>query len=137
MQELITSIMRFTTAVTLFGMQQVQNAVGIAADTTGAINRFRAELDKLSDAVEQHIDDSKKATLDSMLRAQVDLVDRGFTAMNMQVLDPREMVQTTTDLMRKTTDSLVDMMKKTADGAQTSGGSAEPQKASEALAGGK
>ena len=36
--------MRFSAAMTLFGMQQMQNAVGAAADTQAAVSKFREAL---------------------------------------------------------------------------------------------
>ena len=112
MQELIASMMRFSAAMTLFGMQQMQNAVGAAADTQAAVNKFREALDAMSAAVAAQMDESKKATLENMSKVQSDLVDRTFDAMNVQAMDPREMMQTTGDLMRKTTDSLAGMVQK-------------------------
>ena len=112
MQELIASMMRFSAAMTLFGMQQMQNAVGAAADTQTAVTKFREALDAMSAAVAAQMDESKKATLENMSKVQSDLVDRTFDAMNVQAMDPREMMQTTGDLMRKTTDSLAGMVQK-------------------------
>jgi hypothetical protein len=112
MQELIASMMRFSAAMTLFSMQQLQNAVGVAADSQAAVNKFREALDAMSSAVAAQMDESKKATLENMTKVQSDLVDRTFDAMNVQAMDPREMMQTTGDLMRKTTDSLAGMVQK-------------------------
>ena len=114
MQELIASMMRFSAAITLFGMQQFQNVVGAAADTQAAMDKFREALDKVTDAVASEMDDAKKATLESVSKVQSDLVGRTFDAMNVQVMDPREVMQTTGDLMRKTTDSLAGIMQKAA-----------------------
>ncbi len=126
MQDVIASMMRFTTAVTLFGMQQVQNAVVFASDSQTAMNKFKDALDSLTDVVTKQFDSAKTATLESMLKAQKEMVDRGMSAMNVQALDPREMMQTTTDLMRKTTESFADMVKKaTADPRPN--GNAEPK----------
>jgi hypothetical protein len=123
-------MLRFSAAMTLFGMQQVQNAVGAAVDTQDALNKLTKALNAMSDAVSNQMDASKQETLKSMSKVQEDLVTRTFDAMNVQAFDPREMMNTTGDLMRKTSDSLVDMVKKTV--PQTS--SSEPKSASEALA---
>jgi ABC-type transporter Mla subunit MlaD len=128
-QELIASMMRFSAAMTLFGMQQFQNAVGAAADTQSAMNKFKEALDAMSNAVAAQMDDSKKATLDSMSKVQNDLVDRSFDAMNVQAWDPREVMQTTGDLMKKTSDSLAELVKK----AAPAKGASEPKPAAEAL----
>ncbi|MGH9719780.1 MAG: hypothetical protein ACRD8O_06175 [Bryobacteraceae bacterium] len=130
MQELMVSMMRFSAAMTLFGMQQLQNALGAAADTQATVTKFREALDSMTNAVSSQMDDSKKATLDSMTKVQSDLVDRTWDAMNVQALDPREVINTTGDLMKKTSDSLADLVKKAT--ART-GSSGEPQAASDIL----
>lgn len=112
MQELIISMMRFSAAMTLFGMQQLQNAVGAAADTQSAVDQFRKALDDMSDTVTQQMDVSKQETLKSMTNAQKDLIGNTFDAMNVRQLDPRELMNTGGDLMRKTSDSLADLVKK-------------------------
>jgi hypothetical protein len=116
--------------MTLFGMQQVQNAVGAAVDTQDALTKFSKALNAMSDAVADQMDASKQETLKSMSKVQEDMVTRTFDAMNVQALDPREMMNTTGDVMRKASDSLVEMVKKAV--PQTSSG--EPKSASEALA---
>ncbi|MBK9166274.1 MAG: hypothetical protein IPM24_02285 [Bryobacterales bacterium] len=132
-QDLMASMMRFSAAMTLFGMQQMQNAVGAAADSQAALTKFREALDSVTNAVSSQMDDSKKATLDSMSKVQNDMVDRTFDAMNVQAFSPTEMMHTGTDLMRRTTDSLAEMVKKaTATAAPESSG--EPKPAAEALA---
>lgn len=127
MQELIASMLRFSAAMTLFGMQQVQNAVGAAVDTQDALTKFSKALNAMSEAVSNQMDASKQETLKSMSKVQEDLVTRTFDAMNVQALDPREMMNTTGDLMRKTSDSLVEMVKKAVPAT-------EPKSASEVLA---
>lgn len=131
MQELIISVMRFSAAMTLFGMQQLQNAVGAAADTQAAVDQFRKALDEMSDAVTNQMDASKQATLKSMTNAQKDLVGNTFDAMNVRQLDPRELMNTGGDLMRKTSDSLADLVKKAT--APMAKSAAEPEPIGQAL----
>ena len=133
MQELITSMMKFSAAMTLFSMQQVQNAVNAAADTQSALTKFREALDKVTDVVTSQIDESKQETLKSMTKVQTDIVDRTFDAMNVDALDPREVMHTTSDLMKKTSDAMGDLVKKAA--AATAAASSEPKSAAEALGG--
>jgi len=127
MQEMMNSMMRFSAAITLFGMQQLQNAAELAIDSQAALKKFRENLDAVTNALIAQLDDSSKPALDSMTNLGSDLVDRTMTAVNVSALDPRELVHTTEDLMRKTTDSLADMIKKR---PPTAG---EPQSAAEAL----
>jgi hypothetical protein len=59
-------MIRFTNAVTLFSMQQMQNAPGTVTDSQALINRFCGALDAISNALSTQIDGSKKSTLDSI-----------------------------------------------------------------------
>ena len=112
MQDLINSIVRFSAAMTLFSMQQMQNAVGAATDTNQGLGKFRDALDAITDAVTSQLDENKKPTLNSMSNLGHDIVDRTWDAMNVSALDPREVLDTTSDLMKKTSESLADLMKK-------------------------
>ena len=112
MQDLINSIVRFSAAMTLFSMQQMQNAVGAAADTQAAFDKFRDALDAVTDAITSQLDENKKPTLDSMAHLGNDIVDRTWDTMNVSAMDPREVLKTTSDMMKKTSDSLPEMMKK-------------------------
>jgi len=127
MQEMINSMMRFSAAMTMFGMQQIQNAAELAVDSQSALKKFRENLDAVTDALIAQLDETSKPALKSMTNLGSDLVDRTMTAVNVSALDPRELVHTTEDLMRKTTDSLADMIKK----KPASNG--DPQPAAEAL----
>jgi hypothetical protein len=133
MQELINSMVRFSAAMTLFSLQQLQNTVELAVDSQAALKKFREALDSVSNAVSAQLGDALKPTADSVSKFGTDLVDRTWDAMNVSAFDPREVIQTTGDLVRKTTDSLADMMKKTTEPAKSSSG--EPQPAAEALSG--
>jgi len=124
MQDLINSIVRFSAAMTLFSMQQMQNAVGAAADTQAALGKFKDALDSITNAITSQLDDAKKPTLDSMANLGSDIVDRTWDTMNVGAMDPRQVLQTTGDLMKKTSESLAGMMKKPGNS------SGEPQPAS-------
>jgi hypothetical protein len=136
LRELTASMIRFTNAVTLFSMQQMQNALGAVTDSQAVINRFCGALDAISHTLSTQIDSTKKSTLDSMTRTGSEMVDRTMDAMNVQALHPKEMMDTTADLMRKTSESMSDMVRRTASAAH-SASSAEPESAAEALGGRK
>ena len=70
MRELISSMMRFSGAVTMFGVEQVQNAMSAPADTQAALVRLRETLDSMSESLASKLDEPKKAALDSMSKAQ-------------------------------------------------------------------
>jgi len=135
LRELTSSMIRFTNAVTLFSMQQMQNALGAVTDSQAVINRFCGALDAISNTLSTQIDATKKSTLDSMTRTGSEMVDRTMDAMNVQALNPREVMDTTADIMRKTSDSMADMVRRTSNAVQ--GAAGEPESASEALGGRK
>src|ERR1700716_1117863 len=114
LRELTSSMIRFTNAVTLFSMQQMQNALGAVTDSQQVINRFCGALDAISNTLSTQIDATKKSTLDSMTRTGSEMVDRTMDAMKAGNLNPREVMDTTADLMRKTSDSMADMVRRTA-----------------------
>ena len=134
LRDLTSSMIRFTNAVTLFSMQQMQNAIGAVTDSQAVINRFCSALDAISNTLSTQIDASKKSTLDSMSKTGSEMVDRTMDAMNVQALNPREIMDTTTDVMRKTSDSMADIVRR-ATGAGHHGDSSagEPESAAEAL----
>src|SRR6267142_5287996 len=138
LRDLTSSMIRFTNAVTLFSMQQMQNAIGAVTDSQAVINRFCNALDAISNTLSTQIDSSKKSTLDSITRTGSEMVDRTMDAMNVPALNPREMLDTTADVMRKTTDSMADLVRRATTPATHSGSSAgEPEAAADALGGKK
>ncbi|SRR6266478_4898480 len=135
LRDLTSSMIRFTNAVTLFSMQQMQNAIGAVTDSQAVINRFCNALDAISNTLSTQIDASKKSTLDSMTKTGSEMVDRTMDAMNVQALNPREIMDTTADVMRKTSDSMADIVRRTTGGGKTHhhSDSSEPESAADAL----
>jgi hypothetical protein len=133
LRELTSSMIRFTNAVTLFSMQQMQNAVGAVTDSQAVISSFCGALDAISNTLSTQIDATKKSTLESMTKTSDEMMDRTMDAMNVQSFNPKEIIDTTADVMRKTTDSMADIVRR-ATGPVTNG-AAEPESAAEALGG--
>jgi biotin synthase-related radical SAM superfamily protein len=136
LRDLTSSMIRFTNAVTLFSMQQMQNAIGAVTDSQAVINRFCNALDAISNTLSTQIDASKKSTLDSMSKTGTEMVDRTMDAMNVQALNPREIMDTTADVMRKTSDSVADIVRRasnTGKHGHTHDDSGEPESAADAL----
>jgi len=105
MRELITSMMRFSGAVTMFGVEQVQNAMAAPADTQAAISRLRETLDSMAESLTSKLDEPKKAALDSMSRAQAEVFDRTVGAVNLE---------TAGEFVRKTSESFSDAIRRPA-----------------------
>src|SRR6266851_331631 len=136
LRDLTSSMIRFTNAVTLFSMQQMQNAIGAVTDSQAGINRVCTALDAISNKLSTQIDASKKYTLDSMTKTGSEMVDRTMDAMNVQALNPREIMDTTADVMRKTSDSMADIVRRTTGGGEThhhDSSAGEPESAADAL----
>jgi vacuolar-type H+-ATPase subunit E/Vma4 len=115
MQSLIVSMMRFSAALTLFGMEQLQNSLDVVEgeeDLNKAMDRFEKAIDSLTDALVNKIDDKKKDTLKSVTKMSEDVVGRTMDSMN--VMDPREVLRATNDLLRKTTDATAEWVSKAA-----------------------
>lgn len=137
MEKLIVSMMRFSTAMTLFGMEQVQsamNTMGGGEDLSTSLDRFRRALDSFTDAMIGELDHTKRETLESVTNVSEDAIHRTMEGVNLSMMDPREVIRTSADLMKKTSDSLADFMAGSEKGEDSSK-SGEPKRAAEALSG--
>ena len=115
MQSLIVSMMRFSAALTLFGMEQLQSSLNVVEgeeDLNKAMERFEKALDSLTDALVNKIDDKKRDTLKSVTKMSEDVVGRTMDSMN--VMDPREVLRATNDLLKKTSDATAEWVSKAA-----------------------
>ena len=136
MQELLNSMVRLSAAMTVFGMQEVQSAVG-TVDPKVSVDKLREMIDAMANAVSSKIEESKRPTLDSFNSLGKNVVDRtvGRTldtlndTLNVESLAPKDIVKSTTDAVKSTSDWLVDIIKPV---AKTS--ASEPKVAEEALA---
>jgi hypothetical protein len=136
MQDVFVSVLKFSTAVTMFGMQQVQNAAGAITDTDAAQTKFRESLDAVTAALTAQLDATNRSATKSITDLGSTLVDRTMSAMDMPAMDPRNMMKTASDVLRKTTDSVSEIVQKTT-AAAGSAVSSEPEAASKALGGKK
>jgi hypothetical protein len=124
MQDLIVSMMRFSAALTLFGMEQIQNSLNVVEgeeDLSKTLERFEKAVDSLTDVLVDRIDDKKKETLKSVTKMSEDVV--GKTADGVNVMDPREIFRATNDLIQKTTEATSDWISKAASTVEKATGS--------------
>jgi hypothetical protein len=136
MQELLNSMVRLSAAMTVFGMQEVQSAVG-TVDPKVSVDKLREMIDAMANAVSSKIEESKRPTLDSFNTLGKNVVDRtvGRTldtlndTLNVESLAPKDIVKSTSDAVKSTSDWLVDIIKPV---SKTS--ASEPKVAEEALA---
>ena len=133
MQKLIVSFMRLSSAMTLFGMEQLQTAAGTMngdTDMSKAIDKLREAIDNVTDRLVEEVDESKRETLATITRISADTVDRTWRGMNMGLLDPNEALRATSDLLKKTSGSVADWVSKADANAEEV---ADPQPVAEAL----
>ena len=132
MQELINSVARFSAAMTLFGMQEMQKAVGATLDAPAYLTHFQTSLDTISNAIVSELDPENKPTLESVSNLGREMVGRTFETLKAPPFDPRQVMQATSEMIRKTADA---MAKPPGGPAEPASASGEPQAAEEVLAG--
>jgi hypothetical protein len=106
MRELMFSMMRLSCTVTIFGMEQAQNVMLAPADTRAALVRLCNTLDSMADALASKLDDPKMAALESMSKSQMDMINRTRSAANLDAVS----MDTAADFMKKTSESLANIM---------------------------
>ncbi|MBI2821140.1 MAG: hypothetical protein HYX74_02850 [Acidobacteria bacterium] len=127
-------MMRFSAAVTLFGVEQLENAVTSMSgreDFSKSLDKFRQSLDSFTDTLSKEMDAKKRDTLKSVASMSQEAVHRTMEGMN--VADPREVMRTTSDLIKKTSDSLTEMVSKSAESVEETLEGSEPEAAADAL----
>jgi hypothetical protein len=115
MQNLIVSMLRFSAAVTLFSMEQLQNSLNLVEgeeNLSKTMERFEQALNSVTESLTSRIDEKKKETLKSITKMSEDVVNRTFDGMTM--IDPREMMRATNDLIQKTSDTTAGWVSKAA-----------------------
>jgi hypothetical protein len=119
MREMMFSMMRFSGAVTMFGIEQVQNAMSAPADTQAALVRMCGALDSVSGVLESKLDNATKNALDSLSKAQFDIFDATSNAVNLDAVN----MGTAADFIKRTSENVAGMMARSAD-AKPAGGAA-------------
>ena len=108
MQQLLESTVRFYAAMTLFGVQQLQNAIDLASDSKTARKKVSKSLDAVTDAITAQLDESKKPAVESVSN----LVDQTYDALDVPAFDSHKVVDNVTEMVRKTTDAVADAIRK-------------------------
>ena len=127
-QELINSFVRLSAAMTVFGMQQMQTAVG-NVDPNEAIVKLREVIDAMTNIVNSHIEESRRPTVEGMTTLGRNMMDRTWDAINMGTPQPRDLMNAANDGLRRATSGLNEFMR-----VEKSGNGLEPRKAEEVLA---
>ena len=120
MQSLVVSVVRLSTAATLFGLEQVQTAVDVTMGRRGlstAIEDLSNTIDLMAESLADNTAEEKKRTLESVTRATKRVVDSSSDAI--AVMDPKRVVDATNDVLRKSTDAVSNFISKSSDKADT------------------
>ena len=116
MLELLNSLVRLSAAVTVLGMQEVQNAAG-SVHPSEQLEKLREMIDSMTNSLSSKINESKQPILESFSRTGQDVVD-STVGRTMDTLDslnhtlripsisPSKILQSTSDAAKSTSDWL-------------------------------
>jgi len=116
MQSLMVSVVRLSTAATLFGLEQIETAVEVTLGRRGfstAVDDLANTIDSMSESLVDKTAEEKRRTLDSITRATKRVVDSSADAM--AVIDPKRVIEATNDVLRKSTDAVSNFIGKSSD----------------------
>ena len=127
MTNLAVSMLRFSAALTLYSVEQLERSLNIVeggADLSKTIQGFELTLDSLSEVLMREMDEKKKETLQSVSKASRDMVGR--TMEGMEIMDPREVIKASSDLLQKTSDVTARWVSKAAEAMEKATQGAKP-----------
>ena len=134
MTNLIVSMLRFSSALTLYGVEQLEQSLNVVEGGTElgkTIEAFEKTLDSLTDVLMKDMDQKKKETLESVSKASHDMVSRSMEGM--ELLDPRQVLKASSDLLQKSSDVTAKWVSKAAEAVEkateSSKAAPEPQRA--------
>ena len=132
MTNLVVSMVRFSAALTLYGVEQLENSLSLlegGTDVSKTILGMEKTLNSMSDVLMREMDAKKKETLDSVSKASKEMVDR--TLEGMEIMDPREVFKASSDLLQKTSDVTAKWVSKAAEAMEKATQSAKPTEESQ------
>ena len=127
MTNLAVSMLRFSAALTLYSVEQLERSLNVVeggADLSKTIQGFERTLDSLSEVLMREMDEKKKETLQSVSKASKDMVGR--TMEGMEIMDPREVIKASSDLLQKTSDVTAKWVTKAAEAMEKATQGAKP-----------
>jgi len=127
MTNLAVSMLRFSAALTLYSVEQLERSLNVVeggADLSKTIQGLEQTLDSLSEVLMREMDEKKKETLQSVSKASRDVVGR--TMEGMEIMDPREVIKASSDLLQKTSDVTAKWVTKAAEAMEKATESAKP-----------
>ena len=125
MHELINSLVRLSAAATMYSMQQMQTTVG-GFDSKESMESLRTVIDTMTNALTEKLDENKRSTVESISNAGNEVVGRTWTVLNVDSMNPKEVANTASDIVRRTSDTFTSLIR--------NGKASEPQAAEAVLA---
>lgn len=110
MQDIAVSMMKFSTAMTMFGVQQVQNAVQVFSNSPAGQDKFRHALDAVTEALTAELNGSNKSAQTNISDLGEKVIDRAASAMDIPAMDPRIVMKAAADIMQKATEAFTGAM---------------------------
>jgi hypothetical protein len=130
---LIASMARFSTAMTLFGVEQLEktmNVVGGGQEVSKTVEEFEKTLNSLTEVLTGKMDEKKKETLQSVSKMTEETVNRTMEGMN--AVDPRELLKASSDFLQKTSDATAGWVSKAASAVEKATGPAKAEESASA-----
>lgn len=105
MTKFFVAMARFSAALTLYSVTQLERSLSLfggEADVSKTMQDTEKTLTSLSDTLMRGASPQRKETLHSVSNASRTVMDR--TVENMEVMDPREMLKASSELLQKVSD---------------------------------
>jgi hypothetical protein len=126
MSNLIVSMLRFSAAMTLYNFEQFEKTLSVlegGADAGKTLEGFEKALNAMTDVLTNEMDEQKKQTLQSVTKMTEETVNRSLEGM--EIMDPKQVLQATTDLLQKTSDVTAQWVSKAASAVEKATGPAK------------
>ena len=105
--EMMNSMVRFTAAVSVYGLQQMQFMMTSPGQVLKSVDHMREAMDSASQALTSNVDDQQNALMHSITNTSSDLMSRTLDMIDISMFDPRRYVDVATDVARKTSDAVL------------------------------
>ncbi len=110
MQNVMEAMVKFSSAMAMFGVQQIKNSADVALDPQHGADRFAKQLKDLTSQLEGAMDEGNRATSKKLGTAAEDIL----TSWRGPAIDPSEFFQTGIEAFRNFIDAMTGVAKKTA-----------------------
>ena len=105
MRDLVKSMMSFSWAMTLFGLEQMRHMVS-DDDSGKRRDRMTGDLNAMTDTAKERLSERNASMFDSGDTLQRDMVDLTFDIFRGEELKPRKMIDRAADFVEESADTL-------------------------------